>query len=135
MGLFSKGLFFLLCFISTGSFAQKASERISGFYPGITFERFIEKMEEETSFRFFYKKADIEGLRVNLQANNDKLYSGRSSCSQTLNSQFRGQVKFTSARGQSYRLTFRNHFSAKLQVIHPKDLPDQRMNLSETGGT
>lgn len=73
MGLFSKGLFFLLCFISTGSFAQKASERISGFYPGITFERFIEKMEEETSFRFFYKKADIEGLRVNLQANNDKL--------------------------------------------------------------
>ncbi len=33
----------------------------------------MEKVEEETSYRFFFKKADIASLTVNLQANNDKL--------------------------------------------------------------
>lgn len=73
MKIFTHGLICLLCLFSSLAVAQDTSNRISGFYPGVSFSRFMEKVEEETSYRFFFKAADIEGLTVNLQANNDKL--------------------------------------------------------------
>ena len=54
------------------AFAQD-SDRITGFFPGITFERFTELVEKETSYRFFFRENDVAGLTVNIQASNDKL--------------------------------------------------------------
>lgn len=73
MKFFTKFLFLAFLFHSFQTFAQQPTNRISGFYPGITFERFMELAERETSFRFYYKKSDVAELTVNLQANNDKL--------------------------------------------------------------
>jgi hypothetical protein len=54
------------------AFAQD-SDRITGFFPGITFERFSELVEKETSYRFFFRENDVAGLTVNIQASSDKL--------------------------------------------------------------
>lgn len=73
MRIFTKSLICILCLFSSISLAQETSNRISGFYPGVPFERFMEKIEEETTYKFFFKESDVKGLTVNLQANNDKL--------------------------------------------------------------
>lgn len=73
MKLFTNYLVLILFFISSQAFAQQTSDRISGFYPGITFVRFMELTEEETDFKFFFKESDVKDLAVNLQASNDKL--------------------------------------------------------------
>ncbi|WP_111670679.1 TonB-dependent receptor [Algoriphagus litoralis] len=73
MKLFTKGLLLVFFLLSFRSFAQQTSDRITGFFPGVSFERFMELAEKETSFRFYFKKADIAGLTVNLQASDDKL--------------------------------------------------------------
>jgi hypothetical protein len=73
MKLFTKGLLLVFLLLSFQTVAQQASDRITGFFPGVSFERFMELTEKESAFRFYFKKSDIEGLTVNLQANNDKL--------------------------------------------------------------
>ncbi|MBC6367081.1 TonB-dependent receptor domain-containing protein [Algoriphagus sp. AK58] len=74
MKRFTKELIFLftsfLC-VQIG-FAQEEN-RITGFFPGVSFERFTELVEKETSYRFYFKESEVTGLTVNLQANNDKL--------------------------------------------------------------
>ena len=59
-------------FLSQLAFSQEEN-RITGFFPGVTFDRFAELVEKETSYRFFFKESDVAGLTVNLQANKDKL--------------------------------------------------------------
>jgi len=73
MRLFTKGLICVLCFFSLQTVAQQTTDRITGFFPGISFVRFMELTEKETSFKFYFKESDIDGLTVNLQANSDKL--------------------------------------------------------------
>ncbi|WP_339877277.1 carboxypeptidase-like regulatory domain-containing protein [uncultured Algoriphagus sp.] len=48
--------------------AQTNTTKVSGMFLGMSFERFAEKLESETDFRFYYKKDDIKDLQVNLQA-------------------------------------------------------------------
>lgn len=71
---FYKSLFLLLAAFcwSQSAFSQE-EDRITGFFPGITFDRFADLVEKETAYRFYFKESDVDGLLVNLQANNDKL--------------------------------------------------------------
>ncbi|GAA0878005.1 carboxypeptidase-like regulatory domain-containing protein [Algoriphagus jejuensis] len=62
----------LIALFSQTSFAQQ-SDRITGFFPGTSFIRFVELVEQETSYRFYLKEADVKDLTVNLQAKDDKL--------------------------------------------------------------
>ncbi len=72
-GIYKTFLIVLTALIwAQSSFAQEEN-RISGFFPGISFGRFAELVEKETSYRFFFKENDVAGLTVNLQASNDKL--------------------------------------------------------------
>ncbi|SEF57448.1 TonB-dependent receptor [Algoriphagus boritolerans] len=73
MKLFTKCLFLLLFLFSSVVFAQQTSDRITGFFPGVSLVRFMELTEKETSFRFYFKESDVEGISVNLQATNDRL--------------------------------------------------------------
>lgn len=73
MKLFTNYLSVAILLVSSQAFAQQTSERITGFYPGISFERFMELTEKETTYRFFFKESDVKDLTVNLQASNDKL--------------------------------------------------------------
>lgn len=71
---FYKSLFLLLAAfsLSQSAFSQEEN-RITGFFPGVTFERFADLVEKETAYRFYFKESDVAGLMVNLQANKDKL--------------------------------------------------------------
>lgn len=73
MKLFTNYLLLAFFFISTQAFSQQTSDRITGFYPGISLGRFMELIEKETTYRFFFKESDVKDLTVNLQASNDKL--------------------------------------------------------------
>ena len=54
--------------------AQKTDEpRFSGFYPGVPVERFFESLESESPYIFYFRKAEIEDISVNLQATNSTL--------------------------------------------------------------
>jgi hypothetical protein len=73
--MWRKALFFLASFSTVTcqfTFSQEA-DRITGFFPGVSFDRFVELVEQETSYRFYLKKEDVEDLTVNLQARGDKL--------------------------------------------------------------
>lgn len=65
---------FLLCLIWIGQ-DLKAQEvkRFSGFFAGMPFERFAERIESESDYRFFYEKEQLSEISVNLQANESKL--------------------------------------------------------------
>lgn len=73
MKLFTKGLFLFFLVLPIFGMAQQNADRISGFFPGVSFERFMELTETETSYRFYFKASDVKGLTVNLQASNDRL--------------------------------------------------------------
>jgi hypothetical protein len=74
MKIFYKGLCLLLgSFIWIQSAFSQEENRITGFFPGVSFDRFAELIEKETSYRFYFKESDVAGLTVNLQANKDKL--------------------------------------------------------------
>jgi hypothetical protein len=54
------------------SFSQQ-TDRITGFFPGTSFIRFAELVEQETPYRFYFKQSDVKELTVNLEAKQDKL--------------------------------------------------------------
>lgn len=53
--------------------AQTTLQKLSGMYLGMSFERFAQRIESESDYRFFYKNEDVENLQVNLQANNSDI--------------------------------------------------------------
>ena len=63
-------IFFFLVF--TCSFAQQ-SERISGFFPGVRFSRFVDAVERDTPYRFYFKSSEVDSIQVNLTADNDRI--------------------------------------------------------------
>ncbi|EAZ81241.1 TonB-dependent receptor [Algoriphagus machipongonensis] len=66
----------LVSFICCFSFAQAQntnSQKISGTFLGMSFERFAEKIESETPFKLYYKNSDVEEIQVNLQANDSDI--------------------------------------------------------------
>lgn len=66
-------IFLLITFSAVQLGFGQAENRITGFFPGISFERFVELVEKETPYRFYFKESDVAGLTVNLQASKDKL--------------------------------------------------------------
>ena len=67
-------LLFFGILLTFGSFAQtNTSTKLTGTYLGMSFERFVEKVESETPYKFFYKKSDVENIQVNLQASNSEI--------------------------------------------------------------
>ncbi|SFB56262.1 TonB-dependent receptor [Algoriphagus aquimarinus] len=48
--------------------AQTNTTKLTGLYLGMSFERFAEKLESESDYKFYFKKTDVENLQVNLQA-------------------------------------------------------------------
>lgn len=65
--------FLIFLFWSIQGFAQVETPKISGIYMGMSFPRFAKSIEEETSYRFIYREADVDSLTVNLQAQNVEL--------------------------------------------------------------
>ncbi|MBB6325923.1 hypothetical protein FHS59_001551 [Algoriphagus iocasae] len=67
-------LLFFGILLTFGSFAQtNTSTKLTGTYLGMSFERFVEKVESETPYKFFYKESDVENIQVNLQASNSEI--------------------------------------------------------------
>lgn len=67
-------LFFLLLGVLQVGFSQTSpANKLSGMYAGLSFDRFVDRVEAETSYRFYYKGADVEALSVNLQLTNSDL--------------------------------------------------------------
>jgi hypothetical protein len=57
------------------SFSQEKSreEKITGIYAGISFERLVNQLESNTSYRFFFKNTDVQDLVVNLSARDNSI--------------------------------------------------------------
>jgi hypothetical protein len=68
--LFFSILMYGLC--CQGVLSQE-TDRITGFFPGTSFARFVELVEQETAYRFYFKQSDVKELTVNLEAKQDKL--------------------------------------------------------------
>lgn len=64
---------FILCVISSVKAQDTELPRFSGFYPGIPVDRFFETISSESAYEFYYRKADVEDVFVNLQATNSTL--------------------------------------------------------------
>ncbi len=69
------GILILIVWLFAGSvIAQEAdSLRINGFFPGISFGRFVDRVESQTPYRFVFKPEDVDGIAVNLQATDSRL--------------------------------------------------------------
>lgn len=65
-------LILVVCFFTDLS-AQTNTPKFTGMYLGVPFERFVERIETESNYKFYYKKKDIEDLQVNLQANDSDI--------------------------------------------------------------
>lgn len=51
----------------------QTNDRITGFFPGVSFERFAESIERDTPYRIYFKKSDVQDLKVSIQATNDRI--------------------------------------------------------------
>ncbi|WP_186755624.1 TonB-dependent receptor [Echinicola salinicaeni] len=55
-------------------YAQETDEeKISGLFPGISFSRFVNAIEKENHYQFFFKNEDIADIKVNISANENEL--------------------------------------------------------------
>lgn len=53
---------------------QKSSqEKITGLFPGISFSRFVNSVESQTSYQFYYKQSDVKDIQVNISAKDNDL--------------------------------------------------------------
>ncbi|NVJ87645.1 MAG: TonB-dependent receptor [Algoriphagus sp.] len=68
-------LFFLVLFLGwgIGDLSAQSIQKFSGFFAGISFERFVEKIESESDYRFYFSKEQLADLSVNMQANDSQL--------------------------------------------------------------
>ncbi|MBN7813830.1 TonB-dependent receptor [Algoriphagus pacificus] len=64
---------FFICLIFDLFAQTNKGVRISGTFIGTPFSTFAERVEAESSVRFFYKKEDVDNLQVNLQASDTEL--------------------------------------------------------------
>ena len=64
------------CLLTQVSQAQEISqdgERISGLFPGISFERFASQIEARTPYRFFFDEQELSEIQVNISAKDNTL--------------------------------------------------------------
>lgn len=58
----------LMVIFSWTAYAQTNQPiKLTGIYLGMSFDAFVEKVESETPFTFFYKNADVADIQINLQ--------------------------------------------------------------------
>jgi hypothetical protein len=118
-------LVLVICFI-TELKAQTTTQKLSGMYLGMPFDRFAEKIESESDFKFYYKNKDVENLQVNLQANDSDIVM-------ILNQVF-AETGLTYTIDASNRIWISN--GKKIQVEFPKDyflVQDRQDNLAKAG--
>ncbi|WP_425637675.1 carboxypeptidase-like regulatory domain-containing protein [Algoriphagus yeomjeoni] len=119
-------LLILVVFFFADLKAQTYNPKFTGMYLGMPFERFVERIEAESTYKFFFKKEDVENLQVNLQAND-------SDVRMILNQVF-------SETGLTYSIDLSNRIwiskGQKIQIDFPKDyflVQDRQDNLANPG--
>lgn len=65
-------LIFLSACLCQQGLAQQ-NQRITGFFPGISFIRFVDAVERDTPFRIYFNSSDVDSLMVSLTADNDRI--------------------------------------------------------------
>ncbi|MBD8491318.1 TonB-dependent receptor [Echinicola sp. CAU 1574] len=67
----------LLVYFSLVSLLSQAQdqkpEKITGLFPGISFSRFVNAVEDETGYRFYFKKEDVDQVIVSASASENEL--------------------------------------------------------------
>lgn len=63
-------IFLILLIISVGSYAQQRSQEVSGSFVRVPFRQFVEAVEQQTPYRFFFHSKAVDSLRVTLEARN-----------------------------------------------------------------
>ncbi len=63
---------FLSVTLSQQGLAQQ-NDRITGFFPGISFTRFADAVERDTPFRIYFQSSDVDSITVSLTADNDRI--------------------------------------------------------------
>ncbi|MFC5625588.1 carboxypeptidase-like regulatory domain-containing protein [Algoriphagus winogradskyi] len=119
-------LLILVVFFFTDLEAQTYNPKFTGMYIGVPFERFVERIESESTYKFFFKKGDIENLQVNLQANDSDI---RMILNQAL-----AETGLTYSVDMSNRIWITK--GAKIQIEFPKDyflVQERQDNLANPG--
>ncbi|RAI85772.1 TonB-dependent receptor [Algoriphagus yeomjeoni] len=119
-------LLILVVFFFAELKAQTYNPKFTGMYLGMPFERFVERIETESTYKFFFKKEDVENLQVNLQAND-------SDVKMILNQVF-------AETGLTYSIDMSNRIwiskGQKIQIDFPKDyflVQERQDNLANPG--
>ena len=73
MKYINAAVFFLILIVSSRANAQRKEQLISGNFSKIPFEQFVQRVERESSYRFFYDKRAIDTLLVDVSASQDPL--------------------------------------------------------------
>lgn len=118
-------LILLVCFFAEIN-AQTNTAKFSGMYLGVTFERFAERIESESDFRFYYKKKDVENLQVNLQASDSDI--------KVILNQIFAETNLTYSIDAANRIWVSE--GQKIQVDFPKDyflVQERQDNLANPG--
>ncbi|MDE0559848.1 TonB-dependent receptor [Algoriphagus sp. NF] len=97
----------------------QTSAKFTGFYAGLSFERFAEKIESESDFRFYFDPILVEGITVNIQVNETGLSDLLSSVLEETDLEFSispdGKVFIT--KGEKLTVDFaRGYFDPKVDV-------------------
>src|SRR5690606_31768744 len=58
--------FFLLLFPLSLYAQSDSGEKISGVFSGVSFESFAKMVEAQSSYRFYFKNADVDSLAINV---------------------------------------------------------------------
>ena len=118
-------LILLVCFFAEIN-AQTNTAKFSGMYLGVTFERFAERIESESDFRFYFRKKDVENLQVNLQASDSNI--------KVILNQIFAETNLTYSIDAANRIWVSE--GQKIQVDFPKDyflVQERQDNLANPG--
>lgn len=114
-------LIFFFSIVFFGSAQSLDSLKITGYFPGITAESFFGQLESTTAYRFYFKRSDIENVRVKIQADNSRL-------SEVLNAVFEGtDLKYSIgpknsvfiSRGQKLQVMLTDDFFSNVVKTNP----------------
>ncbi|MEP0713566.1 MAG: carboxypeptidase-like regulatory domain-containing protein [Algoriphagus sp.] len=104
-------LLILAACLFSGVKAQTSTPKFTGTYLGMSFERFAEKIESESYYRFYFKKSEVDTIQVSLQATDSDIRM-------ILNQVF-AQTGLTYSIDSSHRIWVTK--GKKIQVEFPKD--------------
>ncbi|PZX50691.1 outer membrane receptor protein involved in Fe transport [Algoriphagus ratkowskyi] len=106
--------------------AQTSPTKLSGTYLGMTFERFTQRIESESEYKFHFKKSDIENVQVNLQAKDSDI--------RMILNQIFAETGLTYSIDSSNRIWVSK--GRRIQIEFPKDyflVQERQDNLAKAG--